>query len=1036
MLSLFVFFVLLRSPVSAQERDGADLTDEELAWLAEHPVIRIGVDPAYAPYSFVDDEGEYVGIAMDFMAAISPQLGVTFEVVPELTWPEIVEGARNRSVDVIITAVQTPERDEFLDFTSIYLPTPLVIMTRSEDDRVETASDLAMKTVALVEGYSASQRVMREHPEIEPYLVATPLEGLFAVSAGNADAYIGVLGINLYLASNYGVQNLQIAAQYDLEGNGQRLATRNDWPELMPILEKALTAIPEEEKNQIFQKWIPVQFNKDSAVSEQLMLTEEEQAWLDAHPVIRVAADPNFAPIEFKEGETYQGVSVDFLNFVADELKITFEYTNPDSWQDVITQMESGEADLLSAAVETAERQQFATFTEPYLTLQTVVFAHEDVSFISDLSDLEGEKIAVVQDFAIIEYLQRHHPDIELIEVQDINGALAKVAEKEVLAYIGPILTTGYYIRQGNHQNIRVAGDSPYQIELAMGARQDWPIFVNILQKSLNTMSVEEQQIITGKWSAIQVEQAFDTRQLATIGLVAAAVFMVGIAWNLSLQREIRKRRQTEDALREAIHTAEFAQLEAERANQAKSTFLANMSHELRTPLNAIIGFARMMKRDSSLSPKIQKNLNIINVSGEHLLSLINDVLDMSKIEAGRVTLNHSVFNLRDLLRDIENMLLNRAQSKGLALLFALDPDLPLFVETDEKKLRQVLINLIGNGIKFTAEGHVKVKVYAHKIERETENGRSDAKLIFEISDTGVGIGDEEIAKVFAPFEQTTSGQRSGEGTGLGLPISRQFVHLMGGEIKLHSVVNQGSTFTFDIFVHLIEPDLAEEVEEDVEVVGLVPGQPEYRILIVDDVPENRALLHALLTDVGFVVREAANGQDAIDLWESWQPHLIWMDIRMPLVDGMTATTYIREHEDADQRATIIALSSSVLEEEQEAIIAKGADAFVSKPFRELEIFERMADYLGVKYVYVDDQENQSIPEVGTLDLSPLAMGVVDKLETAVKKIDIDSIDLAIAEIRGVSPKTADKLVYLINDYQYAVILNEIKSIRENEESS
>ena len=1029
---LFLFLLSKPYPLFAQPADGIELTDAELAWLAEHEVIRIGVDPAYAPYSFVDDDGHYVGIAMDFMDAISAQLGVEFEVVPDLSWPEIVEGARNRSVDVIITAVQTPERDEFLDFTEIYLPTPLVIMTRSDDERIEEPSDLTMKTVALVEGYSSSQRVLNEHPDIVPYFVATPLEGLFAVSAGNADAYIGVLGINLYLASNYGVQNLQIATQYDLQGNGQRLAARNDWPELAPILAKALNAIPEEEKAQIFQKWIPVQFEQETAVSDQLMLTEEELDWLEAHPVIRVAADPNYAPIEFRESGEYKGVSVDYMAAIASELGITFEYTSPETWQEVISQMKNGEADILSAAAHTPDREEFANFTTPYLTLPTVIFSHEDVSFIGDISELEGEKLAVVSEFALVDYLQRDYPDIELVEVEGIDAALAKVSEKEVTAFIGPILTTGYYIRQGNYQNIHVAGESPYLVELAMGVRQDWPVFATILQKSLNVMSEEEQNSIAGRWTAIQVEQAFDYRQLATVGIVAVAIFLVGIVWNVSLQREIRKRKQTEDALRDAIDTAEFAQLEAERANQAKSTFLANMSHELRTPLNAIIGFARMMKRDSSLSPKVKKNLNIINVSGEHLLSLINDVLDMSKIEAGRITLNNSVFNLPDLLLDIENMLRNRAQSKGLQLIFELDPDLPTFVETDEKKLRQVLINLIGNGIKFTQKGTVTLAVSLEELDQRSENGRSTAKLIFKVIDTGVGIAYEEIGKVFAPFEQTESGQRSGEGTGLGLPISRQFVHLMGGDIEISSIVGKGSTFTFDIFVHTIETETIDETDDENEVVGLVEGQSQFRILIVDDVPENRELLRTLLTDVGFTVKEATDGQDAIDMWESWQPHLIWMDIRMPFVDGLTATTYIREHEEADRRTTIIALSSSVLEEEQEAIIAKGADAFVSKPFRESEIFMCMNEYLGVEYVYADEDPTQVKEKMVKLDLSILSSEVLDRLETAVKKIDVDAIDLAIAEIRETSPATADKIAFLAQDYQYAVILNEINSIKQN----
>ena len=955
----FIAFVPVHHVVAQRDDSGRtiDLTDAERAWLAEHDVIRIGVDPDYAPYSFVDDNGNYVGIAMDFVELLSDLLDAEMEVVPGLSWPEIVDGARGRSVDVVITAVQTEERDEFLDFTEIYLPTPLVIMTRTEDGRIESASDLAGKTVALVDGYSSSQRVQNEHPDIEPYLVATPLEGLFAVSAGNADAYVGVIGTNLYLASTYGIQNLKIASEYDLQGNGQRLGVRNDWPELAPILDKALLAIPEDEKSRIFQRWLPIQYAVETAAgaNSSLMLTTEEAAWLQAHPVIRVAADPNHAPIEYRAPDgTFAGVSIDYLQRISQLLGVEFVYHDANTWEEVIARVENRELDMFSAAVPTEEREQFSIFTNPYLILPAVIFTNEDVSFIGDLSELEGQKVAAIRGVAVTESLKQDYPEIELIETDNITTALAKVAQKEAVAYIGSILTTGNYIREGGYQNIKVSGESPYQVEISMAARSDWPILASVLQKSLNVISAEEQDLIARRWSTIEVEQAFDYRQLLWIGLIAVFVFGVVAGWNISLRREISKRKQTEEALRQAIETAEIVQLEAERANQAKSTFLANMSHELRTPLNAIIGFARLMKRDASLPPKVQKNLNIINVSGEHLLSLINDVLDMSRIEAGRMTLNNTVFNLHDLLRDLEGMLRNRVQSKGVQFVVNLNPSLPTWVETDEKKLRQVLINLLGNAIKFTEAGSIALTVTAVFLEAQNENGRRTAKLVFSIADTGIGIAADEMNKVFAPFVQTRSGQLSGEGTGLGLPISRQFVQLMGGDIRLKSEVNKGSTFAFDIFVHIFEPDEIEAPAKEVRVIGLAPEQPDYRILIVDDVQENRALMQTLLTDVGFTVREADNGQAALAIWESWQPHLIWMDMRMPIMDGMMATQLLRnaEAEHPDQKTVIIALSSSVLEEEQEAILAIGADAFVAKPYREAEVFRIMADYLGVEFLY------------------------------------------------------------------------------------
>ena len=255
--NLLLVLMILSVPVLSWA-DVASLTQQERDWLKAHPVIRIGIDGAYAPYSFTDSDNQFVGVAPDILHLIEERLGIRFEPVPDLSWPEIVAGARQRSLDVIATAVITEERKTFLNFSQIYIPTPLVIMTRQTEDRVHSPADLKHRTVALVKGYSSSQRVMDEHPDAITHMVDTAIDGLRAVAVGDADAYVGVLGINVYLASKYGITNLRIAGKYDVETNGQRFGVRNDWPELVSILDKALNAIPETEKLEILKKWIPV----------------------------------------------------------------------------------------------------------------------------------------------------------------------------------------------------------------------------------------------------------------------------------------------------------------------------------------------------------------------------------------------------------------------------------------------------------------------------------------------------------------------------------------------------------------------------------------------------------------------------------------------------------------------------------------------------------------------------------------------------------------------------------------------------------
>lgn len=387
----------------------------------------------------------------------------------------------------------------------------------------------------------------------------------------------------------------------------------------------------------------------------------------------------------------------------------------------------------------------------------------------------------------------------------------------------------------------------------------------------------------------------------------------------------------------------------AESANQAKSNFLANMSHELRTPLNAILGFTQLIDRSSNLDSVHREQLGIINRSGEHLLSLINDILEMSKIEAGKITLNESEFNLWMLLDTLKEMLQIKAESKGLSLALLRSPKVPEYVEGDESKLRQVLLNLLGNAIKFTEQGEVKLSISAIA---PPEN--NPLRLAFEVSDTGPGIAQEDLDTLFEPFVQTAVGRQSQQGTGLGLPISRQFVQLMGGDIQVSSQVDVGTQFTFDLPLEevLHQP---QTIRSSSRVIHLAPNQPNYRILVVDDSLDNRLLLDSLLNSVGFEVKQASNGEEAISIWETWNPHLIWMDIRMSVMDGLQATQYIKSHPQG-QSTRIIALTASAFTEEREQILAVGCDDFLSKPFQDQELFEKMTQHLGVTYVcdYLD----------------------------------------------------------------------------------
>ena len=457
-----------------------------------------------------------------------------------------------------------------------------------------------------------------------------------------------------------------------------------------------------------------------------------------------------------------------------------------------------------------------------------------------------------------------------------------------------------------------------------------------------------------------------------------------------------------------------------QQANRAKSVFLANMSHEIRTPMNAILGFSQLMLRDQDLTPQQCQYLGTINRSGEHLLALINDILEMSKIEAGRTTLNLSTFDLPTLLKDLEMMFRVRTNEKKLAFSVEVIGDVPQYIVTDINKLRQVFINVLGNAVKFTEQGGIGVRV---REDYEVADGHF---LLVEIEDTGPGISPEDQDKLFRQFEQTKTGQQAGIGTGLGLAISREFVRLMGGDITLNSQVGKGSVFVISLPLKEGGAEAVEAKEKPRHVLRLQSGQATCRVLIADDIEDNRQLLAQLLSPLGFEIRLATNGAEAIREFEQWRPHLILMDFRMPVMDGHEAIRRIRATA-GGKEPKIIAVTASAMDENRRDLLTVGADDFISKPFREVELFQKIHNHLGVEYVYAEQPAMASQEESAELTPECLAgwsQDLIDSMREAVITADLDQLLASIQEVQDRDPTIAQELRRLAESFQYQKLLD------------
>lgn len=520
-------------------------------------------------------------------------------------------------------------------------------------------------------------------------------------------------------------------------------------------------------------------------------------------------------------------------------------------------------------------------------------------------------------------------------------------------------------------------------------------------------------------WEMVTAGPIYDSED----NLIAGFIAFPDITERKEAEEALRKHREhLEETVQQRTEELRQARDAADAANKAKSLFLANMSHELRTPLNAILGFSQMMHHDEGLKPMQYENLDIINRSGEHLLGLINDVLDIAKIESGKLQLDNVPFDLESMIYEVGELMRLRAEQKGLELRIERRADLPRYIMGDEMRLRQILVNLVGNAIKFTGQGWVAIRL-----------GIKGKSLLIDVEDSGPGIELDAQEHLFDPFVQLSESAMQ-SGTGLGLAIVRQFVQMMKGDIRVESTPGKGALFRIELPLESVDSADIRRLDEKAhgDVVGLTPGQPVYRILIAEDQAENRLLLTRLMRDIGLEVKAVENGEACVKLFESWQPDLIWMDERMPVMDGIEATRSIRAMT-GGEKVKIVAVTALAFKEQQNELMAAGMDDFVSKPYRFNDIYDCLAGQLGVTFIYsTEKEEEKEPPKTLTPDmLSVLSTTARNRFKKALKSLESERIAEEVEKIAAIDPKLYDTLRYLVDNFDYPTILEALKGVKE-----
>ncbi len=661
-------------------------------------------------------------------------------------------------------------------------------------------------------------------------------------------------------------------------------------------------------------------------------LDDEERAYLQGKGSITMCVDPAWQPFEHidKHGH-HVGMVGDYIHLIRDltGLKITLLKTQ--TWAESMAAGKARKCDFFSLVAKTPEREVYLDFTEPYLELHNAIIGGADKGFVPDIKQILDKKIGVVKGFANGELLKQKYPNLNLVEVKSSKEGLLKLVSGEIDYMNDFLASASFYIGQLALSEVKIVGTTDLTLGLGFATRNDEPLLKNIMEKAAASLTLTQKNQIAAKWITVKYQESIDYSLLFKWLAGFMALLLLSLFWNQRLRAEVALRKEAES-------TALKERKKATLANEAKSEFLANMSHELRTPMNSVLGFTQlleMMDLDSESAQYVQS----IKVSGVTLLQVINSILDFSQVEAGRVILNLEPTDIRGILKDMNEVFTLQAANKKVGLEIKIADDFPSWLLLDSLRVRQILLNLMGNALKFTEVGGVTVEV---TFEPTEDNQRVDLGLL--VQDTGIGIEAEDIKEIFSPFGQAHQNQSKYGGSGLGLSITEHLVKLFGGEISVESEIGKGTKFTGS-FPNIL---VASNPKSSKKAQGITIEQQQSlkgRVLIADDHPMNRSLIVASLKQTGLQYDLAENGAQALEICANSKPDLILMDLKMPVMDGFEAALHLKSNPETGN-IPIIALSATILTDiEKEKL--ELFDGSLQKPLVLEELWKGLLVHLG-----------------------------------------------------------------------------------------
>ena len=765
-------------------------------WMAEPGKWRedrliVGLPDGALPFSGRNSRGEPAGMLIDIWKLWAQKSGrnIDFRLA---SWPQLLQALKQGEIDLHGGLFTSPERWRFMDFSQPFYQVASGLFYHERLGVLKKPEDLREFKAGAIAGTVYGPYLRSRFPSLQIFEYADTGALIAAAIKGEIDLFLDQTPIVLALLDRMGERGNFRLLKGVLERSALHAGVAKGSP-LLAVIDGGFDKIKGKELDDIEKTWIPPG-EEDLAVKAvpDIRLTAAEQAWIAEHRNLRLGIDQTWPPFEFfDEKGVYRGMAADYINLLNERLGLSMNAVSGLTWAQVEASARDRALDVISCLTETPERGKSLQFTQPYLSFPMVVIMRADAPLLTDLADLRDKQVVVVEGYAIHQYLREQAPEIPVRTVKVPLDGLRTVSLGQADAYIDNLAVATHLIQSHHLTNLKVAAPATqWSDELRLGVRSDWPQLVTILNKGLASITAEEHAAIRRKWLSVRYDYGVNPADVRRWGMYAGILTALLITlfllrnrylhrWNARLSAEIEERLA--------------AECRAEAANEAKSEFLANMSHEIRTPMNGVIGMTHLL-RFTELTPTQQDYLESLELSAANLLSLISDILDLSKIEAGKVELEYTDFSLRQAISDLVATQIAHAYEKRLQIIPQVADEIPQLVSGDQLRCKQILLNLLNNAIKFTDQGSITI--------RAGMVAQSEGQLVVRltVTDTGIGMTPEVLQRVFASFEQAdNSTTRKYGGTGLGLSISRQLAELMGGRIWAESVPGVGSSFHLEL---------------------------------------------------------------------------------------------------------------------------------------------------------------------------------------------------------------------------------------------